>query len=131
MIQYSWADAEGFVVRAGSGFTLPDGAIELPEGLTAMASVHHMLVGGAFVPRPVLPNPVINRLDAGVLVQFTDLPTGTMAEVIDAAIGCTLGSEPEAKGAILIELPEPGLYLIEVTPPRPFLPLSVKIEVNP
>ena len=36
---------------------------------------------------------------------------------------------PEVDGVITIDLPDPCTYQIEVTPPRPYLPMIITIEV--
>lgn len=132
MIRYAFVDAAGYVTGAGSGPKLRDGAVELPEGVTPMASIGMRLVDGVFVPRPDLPDPVISQAEGqGLTISFADLPPSTVAEIIDAEIGVSLGFEPEANGLIQIELPDPGRYEIILTPPRPYLPRSLNVEVNP
>ena len=132
MIFYAFVDAGGYVSGAGSGHVLPVSALELPKDISPIVSIGMMLVGGAFVPRPDLPDPVITQAERqGLTIQFSDLPESTVAEIIDAAIGCLLGFEPEAKGLIQIELPDAGRYEIMLTPPRPYLPRSLNVEVNP
>ena len=131
MISYAWVDQDGHVVRAGSGLTLPDGAIELPEGLTAMASVHHMLMDGIFVARPGLAEPMVKQFEeTGVTIIFDDLPPGTVVEVADTLIGQLMAQLPEVKGHVEIQLTDPGLYRIEALPPRPYQSLTLDIEVR-
>lgn len=130
MISYAFVDADGYVTGAGSGPRLREGAVELPDGITPMTSIATMQVDGVFVPRPMVPEPVVTAFEAaGRAVQFADLPPGTTAEIIDVDAGYTIATLPEVKGLIAIELPDPGRYRIEVNPPRPFLQMIIDIEV--
>ena len=130
MISYAIVDAAGYVTGAGSGPRLREGAVELPEGITPMTSITMMQVDGVFVPRPTVPEPKVTEFEgAGRAVQFTDLPPGTTAEIIDVDAGYTIAMIPEVKGLIAIELPDPGRYRIEVNPPRPYLQMIIDIEV--
>lgn len=129
MITYAFVDAAGYVTGAGSGPRLLDGAVELPAGVMPVASVDMQLVDGAFIPRPALAAPEVTVFEtSGRAVRFTDLPAGTAAEIVDVDCGYSIASLPEAKGLIEIALPEPGRYRIEVTPPRPYLPLTIDLE---
>ncbi len=130
MISYAFVDADGYVTGAGSSLRLRSGALELPAGVTPMASIHMQLVDGVFVPRPTLPEPMVTELQAaGRAMQFADLPPDTAAEIIDVEGGYSIAILPEIKGTIEIALPDPGRYRIEVTPPRPFLQMIIDIEV--
>ena len=131
MIRYALVDTDGYVTGAGSGPRLIEGAEELPEGITPQAAIHLQLLDGAFVPRPTVSEPKVTDFEAsGRAVQFTDLPPGTTAEITDTEIGAVIVTLPEVKGVIEIELPDPGRYRIEVTPPRPHLPMTIDIEVT-
>lgn len=130
MISYAFVDADGYVTGAGSTLRLIDGAVELPEGITPQSSIHMQQVDGAFVPRPTVPEPKVTAFEAaGRAVQFADLPPGTTAEITDVEAGYIIATLPEVKGLIAIELPDPGRYRIEVNPPRPFVQMTINIEV--
>ena len=64
------------------------------------------------------------------LPEDTDLPPATLATVIDAQIGAELATLSEVLGQIHIILPDSGAYVIELSPPRPFLPMSITVEVS-
>lgn len=130
MIHFAVFDAEGLVIGAGSNRVLKAGAVALPDGVTAMAAMQMMLRDGLLVPRPVLTGPTVEPYDkTGLALRFAGLPAGTVASVVDTLAGYQMAELAETGGLIGIELPDTGLYRIEVTPPRPWLPLAMKIEV--
>ena len=130
MISYAFVDALGLVTGAGSGPRLPEGALELPEGVAPMASITMMLVEGKFVPRPALAVPVVTASEtAGLTILIFDLPDATLATVTDTLIGAELAVLPQVKGRIDIELIDAGSYRIDVEPPRPFVQMIIDIEV--
>ena len=130
MIHFVVLDAEGLVTGAGSNRVLKAGAVALPDGVTAMAAMQMMRWDGLLVPRPVLADPAVEPHEkTGLALRFADLPTGTVAEVDDVEAGYQMAVLTEIKGAIEIELPDHGLYRIEVTPPRPWLPLAMTLQV--
>ena len=130
MKPYVVLDAEGYVLRAGSGLTLPEGAIAAPDGVTPAAALQLRQADGFLVLRPALVEPQITEfMGSGRAVTFTDLPTETFASIEDALIGCELAVVAAVNGVIVIELIDPGCYRIEVTAPRPYLPLVLKLGI--
>lgn len=130
MINFAFFDTDGYVTGAGSGPLLREGAVELPEGITPVASIHMMQVDGAFVTRPTVSKPQVTEFEAaGRAVRFTDLPPGTTTEISDVDVGYVMATVPEVEGVIDIELPDPGRYRIEVNPPRPYLQMIIDFEV--
>ena len=69
------------------------------------------------------------RFIAAMFSVSSELELGLTSEIIDVDAGYTIATIPEVKGQIAIELPDPGRYRIEVTPPRPFLQMIIDIEV--
>ena len=129
-MQYIYLDADGFVVRAGSGVALPEGAVEAPSGMSSSDLLGWWQIGGALVPRPICAAPQITVFEgSGQAVTFVDLPDGTVAIIEDALIGCELAVVAAVKGVIVIELIDPGCYRIEVTAPRPYLPVVLNLEI--
>jgi hypothetical protein len=57
-----------------------------------------------------------------------DCPQGCRAEVIDRIGEEVIGEAQEADGTIVISLPDPGLYRIEVNAPLPWLTSTVHVS---
>ena len=130
MKPYVFLDVEGYVTRSGSGLTLPEGAIAAPDGVTPAAALQLRQAEGSLVLRPTLIAPEITVFEgSGQAVTFVDLPDGTVAIIEDALIGQELAVVAAVKGVIVIELIDPGCYRIEVTAPRPYLPLVLNLEI--
>lgn len=125
MIQFAFLDTENLVIAAGSNTLIPGGAVALPGEVTAEVAMRMMLLDGQFVQRPTLTEPELGVRQA----RFTGLPLGTTAVIDDILTGYQMATLPEVNGVIEIELPDLGLYRIEVTPPRPWLPMTLQIEV--
>ena len=130
MKTYVFLDVEGYVLRSGLGLTLPEGAIAAPEGVTSAAALQLRQAEGSLVARPTLIAPEITAFaELGRTVTFTDLPAETFAIIEDALIGQELAVVAAVNGVIVIELIDPGCYRIEVTAPRPYLPLVLNLEI--
>ena len=130
MKAYVFVDASGFVSRAGSGSELPEDALELPADIAPTDALSMMLVDGTFMPCPRINPPDVTAFETnGRAAQFRDLPAGTSAEIIDVDLGYIMATEAETDGVIIIALPDPGRYQIDVNPPRPHLPMHIEIEV--
>lgn len=133
MIHYAYVDMDGFVMRSGSALTVPPGAILLPEGgPIGIAALDLRIISGQFKRRPELPGPEVTAFQVnGLAIRFAGLPAGTTAEITDTLIGQQMAVLPEVQGIIQIELIDPGLYRIEVNPPRPWLQMIMTLEVAP
>ena len=130
IVRYALLDPEGYPVRFGQAGSVPNGFTALPEGTSLQDAPLLHLVDGIWVYRPALTAPVIAPVPGtGVSITWTDLPALTQATVIDAQIGAELATLSEVLGQIHIILPDTGAYVIELTPPRPYLPMTVEIEV--
>ena len=130
MKPYVFLDVEGYVMRSGSGLTLPEGALAAPDGLTALDLLDYRVVNDAFEKRPSLPDPEVKAWQGnGRAFQFLGLPDATTAEITDTLIGHSMATLSATAGVIDIELIDAGLYRIQLEPPRPWLPMTVAIEV--
>ena len=123
MICFAVVDEAGQVVRAGAGLALPDGAVVLPAHLTPEAAVQMRLVDGEWDYRPVIPAPV---QDGGTVTYAA--PDDTVAEVCDGITGAILATVAASGGQIVLEF-APGLYLVEVNPPAPWMRRSDPVTV--
>ncbi|MDP2738707.1 MAG: hypothetical protein Q8O82_08405 [Pseudorhodobacter sp.] len=94
----------------------------MPGDLLPAQIMRMMLEGGVWVPRPELVAPVVTP----GLVVCADLPAGTLATVTDGETGEVLATITDPTR---IELPDPGPYSVEVTPPLPCLPRSLLVIV--
>lgn len=113
---------DGIPVQVGRGYAIPDGCFETPD--IAIEAVYGlMLVNGEWISRPTLPVPVTD----GDTTTMTGAPTGTTCEVCDLEVGGILATVPEVAGLIVIELPDPGSYLLDYRPPLPCMPLSLTV----
>lgn len=122
MIQYALL-SDGCADRYGRGYSIPDGFVQVPDDIPYGMIGSMMVVDGEWVPRPVLPDPV--TVDG--VTTMKGAPPGTVCEVNDLDVGVILATVEEDGGLIEIELPDPGTYLLEYAPPRPYLPLSVRV----
>ena len=123
MIHYAMLDATGvYPHTAGRGVALPKGALETPGDLLPAQIIRMMLDDGVWVPRPEVPPMAVTP----PLVTCEGLPTGSTVTVSDGETGEVLATLTDP---ISLELPDPGPYQIEVTPPLPWLPLSQRVIV--
>lgn len=113
---------DGVPVQSGRGHIIPEGFVQAPN-IRPELVYDLMVVDGEWVPRPVLPDPV--TVDGVTTIK--GVPPGTVCEVNDLDVGVILATIEEDGGLIEIDLPDPGTYLLEYTPPRPYLPLSVRV----
>ena len=112
--------------RFGAAPTLPEGAIALPRGADVTALMRMMLVDGVWVDRP---RPIVQTDQTGVTtVTLADAPTGTTCRIIDLLTDDLLFAGAANAGAIWT-LPDPGRYAVEIDPPPPWLPVSLRLEV--
>jgi hypothetical protein len=123
MICWAKVDDTGCVTRAGAGLALPDGAVELPTHLSPEAAVQMRLVDGEWDYRPVIPAPV---QDGGTVTWA--VPDGTVAEVCDGITGAILATVTAEGQQIEVEF-APGVYLIEVQPPAPWMRRNDQVTV--
>lgn len=112
--------------RFGSAPALPDGAIALRRGADVAALMAMMLVEGVWVDRP---RPSLSVDQTGVTaVTLADAPPGTACRIIDLATDDLLFAGPPPVPPIWT-LPDPGRYAVEIEPPLPWLPVSLRLEV--
>ena len=110
MLRWAILGPDGtYPAQAGSGRTLPPGAIETPPDVLPETIAASRLVDGAWVPRPALPE--------------------AACTVWDAATGEALATLTPDEGAIVFTLADPGRYLIEIEAPRPWRPVSRAVVV--
>lgn len=120
------ADDSRVPARFGSAQTLPEGAIALPRGADVAALMQMMRVDGVWVERP---RPIMQTDQTGVTtVTLADAPAGTTCRIIDLLTDDLLFAGPSDAGAIWT-LPDPGHYAVEIDPPLPWLPISLRLEV--
>lgn len=86
-----------------------------------------MRVGGSLVERPPSPAPLV----AAGAVEIPPCPLGTVIEVSDLTGREVMAEiETDADGwSELIELPDPGQYMVSVQAPAPHLETRVKVVV--
>lgn len=120
------ADDPRLPERFGTAPTLPAGAIALPRGADVAALMGCMLVDGVWVDRP-RPTVLVDQTGA-TTVALTDAPAGTTCRIIDVLTDDLLFAGPAPAPADWT-LPDPGQYAVEIDPPLPWLPISLRLEV--
>lgn len=131
MISYAIVALDGYVKRAGVAPSLPDDATALPNGTDPQDILKMRLLDGQFVMRPSLAAPIITPVvPLGQSLLFSDLPTGTVAVVTDQSGGYDFDPQPAVAGVIDITLVAPIRYVITLTPPRPYLPLEMDVDLS-
>lgn len=113
MIEYCFVDEFGCVEKKGRAFVLPDGAMLLDELVDPMIM---MYVDDVWIERPSLNEPMID--DGSFIIE--DCPDGLAAIVTDFDTGAYFGRVECEDGSLIISLPDPGQYTIELIIPRPF-----------
>ena len=106
----------GCVEMAGVSRTPPDGHVPLPAGTTPEIAPYIMYVDGDWQFRPSLPDPVMTATTFSV----PECPDGVLCEVRDAETLAHLGSAQSSDGALTVELPDPGQYLLTFSVPDPW-----------
>lgn len=116
-----WAllDDHGCVTACGINTTPPPGAVAAPENPRML-----MCLAGEWSPRPTVPEPVLT----GTGFVLAGLPEGTITTVYDLEAGTILGT---IEGDAEVVLPDPALYAIEILPPKPWLPVRLRLEQDP
>lgn len=127
MINWAKMDGDGVLpLELGRGRTLPVGAVETPGVADPTTLMRMMRVDGVWVERPL---PIVQRDQTGVTtVTLVDAPAGTTCRIIDLLTDDLLFAGPAAVAAIW-SLPDPGRYAVEIDPPPPWLPVSLRLEV--
>lgn len=106
-----------YPIQVGSGFTVPDGALEV-EGF-AMGYLDRILVDGEWETRPQLTSPTIS--DTGV-VRVENVPAGTVATIVDTETYVVLATVTEVSGLLEFQLVDHARYEITLKPPLPWMP---------
>lgn len=104
--------------------TLAPGWLEIDLPTSRLVDTH-MLVGENWVPRPVCPQPM--AVTPGVW-QINDVPEGCCAEIYDEEFAAFMGRADAIGGTITIELPDPGMYKVEISAPSPWLRAVARLE---
>jgi hypothetical protein len=127
MISYAKMDAAGTLpLELGRARALPADCMELPGIADPTSLMGRMLVDGVWVDRP---RPIVQTDQTGVTtVTLADAPTGTTCRIIDLLTDDLLFAGPAPEAAIWT-LPDPGQYAVEIDPPPPWLPVSLRLEV--
>lgn len=128
MKHYAILDPSGVPIEAGSRRSLPQGAVELPPGLSAERAVTMMWTGEDWQPRPAISNPEVLDMGGQPRLIFTDLPAGSLCEVVDRETGAALVSAV-MEGTFDVLLGDAGPYRVEITPPLPWLPYWMEVDV--
>lgn len=127
MIFYAILKPNGCIDYAGIDSRLPNGAVVLPEGILPEHQLWIMYVNGEWVERPLLP--YWERTPTGIKIE--NCPDEVAFEVYDRDTGAYLGRAESEDGALILDLPDPGTYRIDVSVPDPWLkpdPFTVSIE---
>ena len=103
--------------RIGSGPVVPAGAVLIGEDLPDMAG--QVLVGGAWVERQPIADPVESQSILGHRLIFTGLPAGTVVMVQDVSAALAIVVAEVNDGTADILLASVGTYDVEITPPAP------------
>ena len=121
-VAYAFVDDAGLPGQAGSGPSLPKGAVLLPDeaALSRLGSL--MLREGVWTERPALPK--AEPVDKG----FTLGTVPDRAEIVVTDLGTGLQMLPAAIWKFTYPLPEDGTFQITVTAPLPWLPSSITIR---
>lgn len=128
MIAWALLDPTGRVpVSLGRSASMPEGAVALPEELTADVAARMQVAGGQWTDRPVVSAPLVERIDDAVVVSWTGLPSGSLARVIDGQTGDALASLAEGGGLLSVTLVDPGLFLIDLEAPLPWIGWSGEV----
>lgn len=132
-------DGNGLVVQARMGRTAPAGFLEVVPGEPGAGQVRTgqvpllselaemMLVEGVLLPRPRSPQPYM----AGARIIVPPCPEGTVITVCDM-VGLEImgeiitGTDDQDE---VIELPDPGKYVVEVQAPPPFVMSKLELEI--
>lgn len=127
MISYAKMDAAGTLpLELGRARALPVDCIELPGVADPTSLMGSMLDDGVWVDRP---RPTVLVDQTGVTtVTLAEAPTGTACRIIDLLTDDLLFAGPAPADAIWT-LPDPGQYAVEIDPPLPWLPVSLRLEV--
>ncbi|MBW4708614.1 hypothetical protein KX928_12550 [Roseobacter sp. YSTF-M11] len=126
MIYWFFTNPDGTIWQAGRSPTLPTGATQSPSQISPAELVKYYLDGGgALTLRPPSPGIVSN----GTEHTIADCPPGTVINIEDNISGEQLGSittdqDPQTE---VINLPDPGTYIITVTGPSPMLPTEKQV----
>ena len=131
MISYALLDSDGYPTRLGTAATLPEGAVALPASADLEALSRMRRVDGEWAARPQ-PRVVIGEAaPSGRLIVLEDAcGPGTIVRILDAELGDLLGAWPSPEPVSWV-LADPGRYIVEIDPPRPWRPVSLPVEVAP
>ena len=123
MRNYVFLDKSGtYPTQAGSGFSVPDGALEVDGKAEEYFTL--MLDKGGWLQRPEIEPPTVSP--DGVF-RVVGLPSGTVVTAIDDETYAVLADIDERVGTVEFRLVDPGVYEIKVKPPLPWLPWNGKI----
>lgn len=116
MIVWATLKENGCVDVAGISQHPPNGYIAMPSGLTPEFAPYLMFVEGEWQERPSIPEPVIGT----TTIEIQNCPDEVIAEISDAEASVYLGEVESVDGVLEIELPDPGVYQIELVVPEPW-----------
>ena len=126
---YLQLDESGtYVEGAGYAPRLTGAQVPVSDGHRPDAFLHHYMVEGALVPRPV--SPVPQDIPDGY--RLADCPAGSQIFIHDEIGGEVIFQTViETDGADFdFALPDAGRYVIEVAAPLPFVDTKTRIEVT-
>lgn len=104
-----------------ASLSAPNGAIDAPDGVETM-----MLTDGAWVQRPVIPDPVV--MDS--IVRFEGVPDGASCEILDRDYAYVAAVVAAESGVIEFQIKDVGTYQLEVTAPLPWIPKTLNVVIT-
>lgn len=126
-MKYAILDIMGIpTTLAETGGAAPAGALVLPATADLVELSRQHLVDGAWEPRPVAVLTLTGMAPATVTVTAGPLDTPVRVYDID---GAELLFEGLASPGAFWTFVDPGRYAVEVEPPAPWLPATLRFEV--
>ena len=118
MRSYVLLDPEGYPLSGGTHpVEIPPGAVELPQRFPLSALGTIRIVDGRIEQRPS----VAPCEETAEGVAHSNLPPGTVIQVMDQATDRIISETPESGGSVSSPLPVDGEFLVRIEPPRPYL----------
>lgn len=126
MAYWASTDASGCVMHLTNVDPADDAYTPWPTQVEASQAPFWHLTADGWAPRPALPAPVVTAGET-LEMAWTGLPEGTAWEVFDDPVDYVIAEGVTDGDALVLGFDEAGVYRIELMPPKPFLPLTLKV----